>query len=495
MAQEIPFHNQQASGLDEIGGGSPFAFNVVIDPANKTVRRRPGVATLSEAPDAVIDATGISGVYKTIGGTLYAVGNTPGQRKVFRVAGGASTNLSADLGGSLISGSGRPDFAETEMLLAIAGGEYLHKVELDGHSVSRLGEVETPAPKSSHIIANSQRLVANDVDEFRGHIRGSDLAQGTQTFAGHENWTDTVTDTGGSITVTAEAKTDAVVSLHENTNEIFAFGTTTLQVFAPDPQFGYVPVATREVGCSAAYSVIKIDQEFAWLDHLRRFVISDGRGFSVISDPIKATLSSIADVSDCFGYRVLLNNIDCMVWTFPTDGRTFVFQKGSGWGQWQGWNPAAANWTQFPVLSHFQEPGTGINIVGTTTGRVGQLSMGAFEDIGDFPIVARVATGYIDRGTPMRKACKRVTLKFRRGDAETSNEPTGAFRATLRWRDKPGPWSDPLFVSLGNSTDRDAQWTRRSLGVYRERQWLLEYSGEADMVLISADEEFEVNED
>lgn len=604
MAQEIPFWNQQSSGLDELGGGSPYAINVVVDPINKTVRRRPGVSAYSEAP-GLVDSGGIVGVYRTIGGHLYAVGGTPGQRAIYRISGGSSNNLSTALGNTLLDGAERPDFAETEMLLVVAGGNRLQKVELASNESDKLGG---DPPKASHVIANSQRLVVNDVDEFRSQLRGSGFAQGTQTYEGHETWSGL-----DAATVTAEAKTDPVVAVHENTNEIFAFGTTTLQVFSPDPTFGYVPVATREIGCAAAYSVIKVDQSFAWLDHLRRFVLGDGRSLEIISDPIKATLDEIEDVSDCFGYRVVMGNLDCMIWTFPSDGRTFVFQKGSGWGQWQGWDPGQNNWKQLDVTAHFQEPGTGANIVGTGGGLVSQLQMGAFEDLvpedtfsvlefslssgpndGDTltitvagvayvfeadessngvtpgriqvpaasdwinnptafaalieaniptveavgesggdglssytitstvpgpvtmdasetgssslngktltlgtsfaasPIVARVATGYLDRATRMRKHCQRVTLMFRRGLGETNQEPTGAWKASLRWRDQPGPWSDPLFASMGASTDRFSQVTFRSLGVYRERQWVLEYSGESDMVLIGADEEFEV---
>jgi hypothetical protein len=239
----------------------------------------------------------------------------------------------------------------------------------------------------------------------------------------------------------------------------------------------------------APYSVIKRDQAFAWFDDRRRFVLSDGRSVEVLSGAIQQTLDDMGTVSDCFGYRVHLGPIDCLVWTFPTDGRTFVYQMEAGWAQWSGWNTDTNNTKPFTVTAHHQRADTGLNVVGTSAGRVAALKSSAQDDLGD-PIVARVDTGYLDRGTDRRKQCTALRLVLQR------EEPAGTEPAyvLVSWRDDGGPWGYPRRVSLGTSGYRGVVGQLRSLGVYRRRQWRFEFAGSEELVLASATEEFEVLE-
>lgn len=341
-------------------------------------------------------------------------------------------------------------------------------------------------PSCTHIVANAGRLLVNQPNgDFPGRISYSSTAFGS-TITGHEEWS---VGTGTAGFFTAEARPDKVVALYESTNEVFAWGTSTLQVFAPDATNVYTPLPTKEYGCMAAYSVIKRDQAFAWLDDRRRFVLSDGRSFEVLSGPIQQTLDDMATVSDCFGYRVHHGSVDCLVWTFPADGRTFAYQMEAGWSQWSGWDNAKGNFKSFEVSAHFQRPDTGLNIVGTRSGRVAALKQSAQDDLGD-PIMARVDTGFLDRGTDRRKQCVSVRLVLERSEPTGSDEPV----VHVRWRDDLGPWSAPRQVSLGGSGYRTIVGQLRSLGVYRRRQWRFEFSGPETLILASATEEFEVLE-
>jgi hypothetical protein len=222
------------------------------------------------------------------------------------------------------------------MLAVFAGGAEVIKVELASLTGSDLGG---PPPLASHVLANASRLVVNDVATDKTRVHYSDTAIGTTTFAGHEVWGLGV---GTAGYFTAEARPDEVLAIAETTNEIFVFGKATLELWAPDSATVYSRVAVRDFGCSAGPSVMRVDDAFAWLDHKRRFVQSDGRSMEVLSDAIQRTLDDIEDVSDCFGYRVQMGPIDALVWTFPTDGRSFVLQRGIGWSQWMGWGPASS---------------------------------------------------------------------------------------------------------------------------------------------------------
>lgn len=476
----IAFANRQASGLEELAGGSPLAMNIVVDQLG-AVYRRPGMMAHPSLTSAVIDASGFSGIYKTFDGRVWAVGAGGAERPIYLVGPGGAAKLGGGAPPNGLTGTSRPIFAETEMLLVIAGGADPEKVLLQGLPLSnRLGGVTFYA---THVLANAQRLLLNDVSNDKTKVRYSDVAQGLITYAGHEVWS--LGGVGTSGYITAEGRPDPVVALGEDTNEVLVFGQSTLQGFQPDPQTTYAPLATREVGDSAPYSVTKIDQDFYWLDHLRRFVQGSPRNYDVISDPIQRTIDGMGVTSDCWGAYLALDFLDTLLWTFPTDGRTFVYQKGAGWGQWSGSDDN--NWAPLGLGAVYMPTDGTDPLIATTSGRVGTFSLDAATDFGT-PIVASVTTGFESRGTERRKKCEAVRLTLRRGETLDTVGP----QAFLRYRNDLGPWSSPIPVSLGASGEREVVVPLRTLGVYRRRQWKFEYSGTEALVLVAAEEEFTI---
>lgn len=475
--QPLPFVNKQTSGQAEEAGGVSVAMNVVVDQLG-AVYRRPGLTSASGVMPGVVDANGIIGVYKTLLGQLFAVGAAGPYRPIYLIDGTSALKLELGKPNASLAGTGRPVFAETEMLLVIAGGAELQKVELAGVLSARLGG--TP-PRATHVLANATRLLANDITSDKTKVRFSGQAQGTASYAGHEDWAFTVT--AGFFT--AEGRPDPVVALGENTNEVLVFGSNTLQGFQPDAATVYAPLATREVGNSASYSVVKQDEDFFWLDHVRRFQMGGVRGQQEISGPIQRTLDNMEVVSDCYGGYLPLDFLDAIVWTFPTDGRTFAFQKGVGWGQWARWSNN--NWAPLGITAWHNPQDGGPPLVGTSEGKVGTLSFDAATDFGQ-PIRASVRTGYVNRGTDARKWCRNVKLTLRRG---TTPDPVGP-QGFLRYRDDRGPWRDPIPVDLGASGDTELVVNLRSLGTYRRREWEFEYAGTEALVLASATEDFVV---
>lgn len=473
----IPFLANQGSGSDELGGASPLALNLVKE-SSGAIRRRPGIRAYSGAPSTSIDEDGLIGIYITVDGTMYAVSNRAGERPIYRVTAGGFAALGGGSFPATLDGPARPTFAETESLLVIAGGKHLQKVELIPGTAGRLGG--TP-PESTHVVANALRLLANDAFLDKTKVRYSDIAQGTVTYAGHEIW-DNLNGDGGFVS--AESRPDPVVAVYENTNEVFVWGATSLQIFRPDPSTVYSPVGTEENGCSAPYSVIKADQQFAWLDQYRRIIMGGGRGQQVLSEPIQRTLNDMSAYRDCFGMRVVNGPLDVLLWSFPTDGRTFAFQRGSAWGQWTG--PRRSRW---PVNCLTQHPDTGAVVVGLSDGRIGELSLHAEDDLGE-PIEAYAETGYINRGTERQKHCQCVRLALRRGTHGLATAPVGM----LRWRDRPGPWEGEIPVDFGDSGDTETVVEYYGLGVYRRRDWSFQFDGAGQYTLISATEEFEVLE-
>lgn len=464
--QPIRFGAYQQSGYSSLSGASPVAMNVVMDKA-KTVRRRPGIAAAPGVYSGVVAAAGLSGIYRDVDGAIWAVSDELAAT-VYLIGGGVVTK-------GAFNSPTRPVFAETGALVAIAAGDAPYKVIKADGTFSALAN----APLCTHIAANSIRLVAND-SAYPEQLKFSGFAQGS-AYAGHEEWLG-----GDAGFVTAEARPGDVVGIAENTSEIFVWKANHMTLFAPDATYVYVPVVTTEYGLLAPYSVIRRDQAFLWLDHRRRIVVSDGRSSEVISDDIQATLDEMSTINDCYGYRVKMEGIDCFVWTFPSDGRTFVWQDG-GWSQWSGW--MRGNWAQFMATCHAHDPSNNVNYVGTNEGLVGALSFDASTDFGD-PVQAYVETGYENRGTDNRKQCVSVRLSMRRGHVVGATAPV----AWLKFRDSSeAPWIQ-IPVSLGASGDREIVVELRSLGTYRRRQWAFHFTGTVELVLVSAVEEFEILE-
>jgi len=482
----ISFANQQATGQEVLGGAPGVAMNVVVD-ATGAVRRRPGIVAVPNVFSGVVDATGISGLYGTIGGALYAVGSTPQFRQIYKVGPTGAVALGLPTSDSTLAGTLRPVFAETQLLLVIAGGDKMEKIVLSLSASSRLGG---DPPFASHVAANSSRLLGNLAAVSANNtfdlsvVRFSDIASGNASFAGMEEWTEGL-GTAGHFS--CEADPDPCLAIYENTNEVFCFGNTSLQIFDPDPTAVYAPATTRELGCAAPYSIIKLNQQFAWLDNLRRIVMSDGRSEQVLSDPIKKTLDDMTTVSGCYGFRFIQGPVDAMVWVFPTDGRTFAFQQNSGWAEWSGWSDSKNNWAPFPVTAAHLTPSTHDVMVGTNLGQVGKLSLDAQTDFGS-RINARVETGYLNRSSDMRKKCNCVYLSLRRGQSFGTVGP----QAYLSWRDQPGAYGSPIPIDLGKLGDTEIVVPLRSLGVYRRRQWKFEFSGAEALELVSATEDFDV---
>lgn len=476
--ERIPFGPNQESSYDELGGSSPSAINVVID-KNGVIYKRPGIeAYTNVAPSSVVDATGISGLYSANNGQLFAVNNNVNSKTIYKVSNGSASAVNGT-GTDKLLGNYRPTFTETEVFLILAAGLDIQKVNLTNFDSSRLGG---SPPKSTHVAANSSRLLANDFFVDKTKVRFSGISQGTVDTSGHETWSLGNDDDGGFFT--AEARPDNVVAIAENTNEIFVWGQDNVQVFVPDGDLIFAPAATREFGTSSPYSIIKKDQEFFWLDQYRRIVYSDGRSFQNIEKPIKKKLDALSTIHDCFGYRVLLGHIDCFVWTFPTDGTTFVYQVDGGWSEWNGWDSQNSNFKVLQILSHHLRRNGGVNVVGTISGKIGRLSQSAYSDLDEL-IVASTTSGFLDRGIPNRKLCRGIKIEARRG--QTSSESLGR----IQWRDNPGPWNGPIDIDFGTTGDYEIVKEIRGLGTYNRRQWKFTFSDSANLSLIRVTEDFE----
>jgi hypothetical protein len=332
------------------------------------------------------------------------------------------------------------------------------------------------------VLTNSSRILANDTQLDTTKIRFSDITQGIVDYTPHETWDPSP---GAAGFFTAEARADSVVAVAENTNDVFVFGRSSLQLFSPDPSVTFAPSVTREIGCLAAYSPVKWDDKYAWLDHLTRIVTSDGREWNDAGGPIQATLDQLDNPSDCYAYRYSESFADCLVFRFEQDQETLVLQPGIGWSRWALHDAQSDTFTMFPVLCHHMRPDGGLNVVGLEDGTIRTLSLDNETDLGD-PIVAYVSTGFVDRDSDHFKQTLAVHLVFKRTQALTEGVV-----CYLDYRDDLSDEWTTLDIDLGvEDGNLSPVIPFYSLGTYRRRQWRFRFPDSSGLFLVRALEKF-----
>lgn len=455
------------SSLEELSGAAPIFWNMLAD-AGGAVRQRPGLRAWGDFAAAVPNASPIIGMFNWRTFLIYVCLD----RTIWAWYGpGDVRPLSDATAATQLDGSLRPVFAYDYQRVVITGGGAPQKWEAVGFS-ARLGG---SPPTSTHIAYADQRLVVAIYDNT-GRIQWTPPGVGN-----HEIWTTAGVNSGGFAE--AEAAPDPTLACFVNTNEVFVFGTQTLQVFNPDAIDDFSVASTLSIGCGARYSIIDTDSSFAWLDERHRFVTSSGRDFQAISTPAMAkSIAALATVTDCWGFRARISSFDLLVWVFPTEGRTIWFDRETQkWGEWKSWT--GSTFEAWVGQSYYYWADRNVHLVGMSDGTIVEMTFSAFTDMA-LPIKAISRTGFRDAGSGSRKLCQRLQLQMIRNPfADDGATPI----AEVRYRSDLGTFGSPVNYPLG--PDYAPTVTKYGVGMYRERQYELAFENNAAFVLTGAREQ------
>jgi hypothetical protein len=232
-----------------------------------------------------------------------------------------------------------------------------------------------------------------------------------------------------------------------------------------------------------------MDDTFAVIDRQRRVILTDGRTYDDISRPVFQTLRGLKNVEDAWAFRMRFSRFDCLVWMFPTDGFGLVYDATGGkWFDWRAWDNGDVPVT---ITSAYNWAEENVFLTGLSDGSIAQLDDAETTDLGK-PIKIELVSGFTNHGSTTQKACNTLMLQFKRTWSalpapEYGLSPSGHVRVSKR--DDNGAWRIVKDVELSSSAEPCL--TIRSLGVYRTRQWKVEYTGSDEIQLVSAQEAFE----
>ncbi len=461
----IPFAAGEAAGLSELSGAQPMLWNVLPDPAG-ALHVRPGIRAYSDFGTSPNPNVAVIGSFVWRGNLLIVFED----RSLWAMtAPGSFLNLAYNLGGT-----GRPIWTYDSTRVVVTGGGAPAQWQGAGPAADLAPGALMPdgSPLAlTHIAYLAQRFIGNDNNN-------SGIAQWTPPGPGnHTSW-----PLVGPYFAEAEAAPDPLIALYSNSNEAYLFGTETTQVYVPDPSIAFSVAATQSVGCSAAYSVINTDTDFAWLDNDRRLIQSNGRTFNVLSSPGMAKdIANLTTISDCWGARIKFQTWDLLAWSFPTEKRTIYYDRiTQKWGEFRSMD-ADGEWIAWLPTSYMYWPERNLHLVGLDDGTIGELTMEATTDNG-LTLRGLSRTGFGDAGTFNRKTCQRVDFQLRRDQAVGSS--TTDPRIEYRSRDSLGTWNPSDSIALGGSYQPVV--TKWAKGQFRQRQHEISFTNASDFVLAGA---------
>ena len=479
----LQFAASEDKSSSELAGAVPTVINAVMDQAG-VARRRPGIKAWAPFPAASASGSPVIGmcpfgqqlVYVTEDRKLHAVSSV-----------GGVTELSSTDVLTTLDGGKRPVMVAGRRMLVVAGGGAVQKWTGTGLSA----RLQNDPPNADFICAIAQRLLLSSPG-------GSGDMAWSGPLEDYEDW-DFAT-TGHAGYTQASAKPDPIKAMLDNTNEVFCFGSETTQVMAPsamtidetDPNnvSWFAPNRTINVGTVAPYSVVPYDDMFMMLDRLRRVIMTDARSYKDVSKPMATILRAMASIEDCWAFRMKFGRFDAVVFVFPTDGYGLFYDAALGnWGEWRAWD---GGYVPIQITSTYNWSEQGVYLVGLSDGSIAQLDENTNTDMGD-PIKVRLVSGFTNNGTMAKKDCRSLTLMFKRTWEALPAPAGGSLSASGHvrvWnRDDLGTWQHVADIEL--SSDPSPFEILRSLGVYRSRQWAVEYDGADEIQLVGAEEEFE----
>lgn len=436
--------------------------NILVNDAGSLVDR-PGLSRF-----ATIGAIPVIGLYYfETANKLVAVTEN---RKIYSVdSAGIVTNIT---GSGSLAGTSRPVFAEDGTYLAMAGGGVPRTWIGTGNTAAMAGSPEA----STHIFYLDGYWINFLTSDQEARIAGpTSVARGTWNSADFFQ---------------AESNPDHITAGAVLQRELYLFGPASIEIFqnVGDTSTPFQRAFALSKGIAAPYSLTEADNTLWFLDSDRRFVRLEGRTPVIISTPYDRVIRGFGTVSDCWAAKIDISGLYLLLWVFPTEERSFVFDyKSQTWSEWDGFSSGVTNRWRGNTYA-FSKVWNRHFVGDFRTGVIWEMSRTNKSDGTDKRRLL-LRTGYLDQGTGARKRSLSYTLHVKRGLGTPGGiEPV----LQLRWRDDDKPWSNPRTVGLGFTGDTKTVVRLFNTGIYRKRQLEISMTDAAELVLNKVEEEVEL---
>lgn len=141
--------------------------------------------------------------------------------------------------------------------------------------------------------------------------------------------------------MSAESNPDNVVALYVMWNEIYAFGTLSLEVFRNDgvTPFSRISGASYAIGIAAPYAGVMFGDDFYFLDHTRLVRKLGGRQVTAITNNYYKYVSSFSNISTVVAEAVVVSGQGFVKFNFIDSEFSMVYNpRLDKWQQWAEWN-------------------------------------------------------------------------------------------------------------------------------------------------------------
>ena len=290
--------------------------------------------------------------------------------------------------------------------------------------------------------------------------------------------------------LSAESNNDYIVRIETLWNELYLFGTNTIEVWFNDPNttFSRYDGAYSDVGVMSKDSVVKIEDRFFFLGSDGMINEFDGRNRNVISFQINNEISRYTNIKNSFGFKLYFYGRYFYCISFLDDKVTWAYDTMlKRWFKLGFYDTSNAEYVVFTANNSAIDENTSATYIGdiNNTGNIYKLSTDVYSDSGSFRR-CEIETGYIDHGTYASKKSNKITFNVLRGKV---NEQSDTF--SIRYQDENKRWSNSISFGLGNAGDSNLVTFRR-LGIYKSRKYKFVYAGNTPFVISVPEEEVEL---
>jgi hypothetical protein len=289
---------------------------------------------------------------------------------------------------------------------------------------------------------------------------------------------------------TAMRSPDLTKALVVFNRQIYIFGQDSTEVWENDgTPFAPVPGGFFQCGTIAPHSAVTDDNGIYWLGHRRHFMKVEGGQLQSISTPYDKEIADFSTISDCVGFRMEIRGRPAIMWQFPSQQRSLVYQPDNrSWSEWKNWDSNYSEYQPWIGKSYCYSPDWGLHLVGSRyDSKIYSMSTNYKSDNGN-EIRFKKVTGLIDHGTNAQKRSGRLFMRAKRGDGHGGSDGV----MLLRWNDDNEGWSNQVEVSLGAVGERETVIDVDARGLYRTRQWEIVVTDPVSVVFGKATQELEV---